>query len=245
MSLSGHTPMPSLRIVDPQRVRRQRLLLVAAWLLTVLAAYVVGRYVMIPQAGTLAADLAQSQAALEVNRRRLAEIEQRLAVVERSEQIARLANENVQGALAAKDDEIAQLRRDLAVYDRLIGPGAQRQPLDLHELVLRPSDDGSVAFSALLTQSNDPRGSTAGRLTLAIEGQRSGRTERLEWPALVPSRSAEGLGFDFRYFQRLEGRITLPGDFQPHTVHVRLAPRGGSAVERTLDWRRVAQQGTS
>ncbi|MDZ3824029.1 MAG: DUF6776 family protein [Pseudoxanthomonas sp.] len=245
MSLSGHTPMPSLRIVDPQRVRRQRLLLLAGWLLTVLAAYAVGRYVMIPQAGTLAADLAQSQAALEVNRRRLADIEQRLAVVERSEQIARLANENVQGALAAKDDEIAQLRRDLAVYDRLIGPGAQRQPLDLHELVLRPSEDGSVAFSALVTQSSDPRGTTTGRLTLAVEGQRDGRTERLDWPSLVPPGSAEGLAFDFRYFQRLEGRITLPGDFQPHTVRIRLAPRGGTAVERTLAWSRAAQQGTS
>lgn len=245
MPPSGHTPMPSLRIVDPQRVRRQRLLLLAAWLLTVVAAYAVGRYVMIPRAGTLSAELAQSQAALEAGRRRLAEVEQRLSVVERSEQIARLANENVQGALAAKDDEIAQLRRDLAVYDRLIGPGAQRQPLDLHELVLRPSEDGSVAFSALLTQSSDPRGNTTGRLTLAVEGQRAGRTERVEWPALVPTRAADGLDFEFRYFQRLEGRITLPGDFQPHTVHVRLAPRAGGAVERTLEWDRVAQQGTS
>lgn len=229
--------MPTLRVIDPRRVRRQRRLVWSLWLFSIALAYIVGRYVMIPDAGGLRANLQQSRAAQAELRQRLAETEQRLVNIERAEQIARLANENVQAALADKDAELSHLRRNQALYERLIGPDAERQGLTIHEVGLRPATEGgSVAFNVIATQTRDLRSSTAGRLTLSVEGQRQGRLERLEWADLAPPDAGDGLSYDFRYFQRIEGRILLPEDFQPLTLHVRLNGRNGEQAERSLRW---------
>src|SRR5690606_25912745 len=219
MQTSGQPQMPTMRVIDPLRARRQRRMIAGLWFATFVLAYVIGRYVMIPDAGGLSAQLDEAHASLASARERLAEVEQRLAIVERGEQIARLANENVQTALATKDNEIAGLRRDLGLYDRLIGPDAVRQGLAVFALAVRPAEGGSVGFVATLTQTQDVRRGSKGRLTLAIEGQRNGQLERLQWPQLAGPGHDEGLPYDFRYFQRIEGRVMLPDGFQPHTVH--------------------------
>ncbi len=236
--------MPTLRVIDPKRARRQRWTMAGLWFLTVVLAYVVGRYVMIPDAGGLSAELDQARAAAVSSRDQLEDVEQRLAIVERAEQIARLANENVQAALADKDSEITNLRRDLALYDRLVGSDAVRQGLAVFELAIRPAPDGSVGFSATLTQTQDTRRGSSGRLTLSVEGQRDGQLERLTWGQLAASGDADGLPYDFRYFQRLEGRFMLPEGFQPHTVTVRLQGSGKELVERSLRWEQVMPQGS-
>ena len=234
---SSSMPMPTLRVVDPRRVRRQRLWLLSFWLFSIALAYVIGRYVMIPDAGGLRAALQQSRTAQAELRQRLGETEQRLINIERAEQIARMANENIQAAIVDKDVELGRLRRDLALYERLIGAEAERQGLSVHEVALRPAPEGgSVAFSVIVTQTRDLRSGTVGRLTLSVEGQRDGRLERLDWPDLVPAEAAEGLSYDFRYFQRVEGRILLPEGFQPLTVHVLLVGRGGERSERSVRW---------
>lgn len=243
MHVTGPSPMPTLRVIDPQRARWQRRIVVGLWLATVLAAYAVGRYVMIPDAGGLSAQLAKSEATNESMRARLSDVEQRLAIVERAEQIARLANENIQSALAGKDDEIAELRRDLAIYDRLIGPDAVKETLTVYDLRLYPANDGSVAFRAILTQNRDVRRGSQGRLTLSVEGRRDERLERLAWPDLATAGEEQGLPYDFRYFQRVEGRFMLPRDFQPLSVRAVLKGREGETVERNLSWERAAQTG--
>lgn len=232
--------MPTLRVVDPRRARRQRLVFAGLVLSAVIAAYLVGRYVMIPDAGGLSAQLAQARTEIESLRSRLADSEQRLAVVERSEQIARLANENVQSALAQKDSEIATLRRDLALYDRLVGPDAERGGLSVYEASLRRNDDGSVDFSTILTQTQDVRRGSSGTLTIAVEGTRGGSIERLEWSQIAPPGAEDGIAYDFRYFQRVQGRFMLPADFTPRTVDIRLS---GGGVTRTLRWDEIVMQG--
>ncbi len=239
MQSPGLPPMPTLRVIDPRRARRQQWLLIVAWVLSVTMGYVIGRYVMIPEAGGLAASLAEATASNAELRTRLEEVEQRLANVERAEQIARLANENVQSALAGKDTEIANLRRDLALYNRLLGPEAERQDLTVYDVELDAADGGSYAFAVVLTQTQDTRRGSEGRLTLSIEGQRDGKMERLAWADLAAPDQAEGLAYDFRYFQRVEGRFILPAGFQPHSIRVRAHGRGQEQAERTLAWDQV------
>lgn len=244
MAQPGSPEMPTLRVIDPRRARRSRQILVAAWIASVALAFVIGRYVLLPGADTLSARLSESQAALAETRHQLQEVEQRLANVERAEQIARLGNENVQQTLADKDAELAEVRREITLYKRLIGPQAERHPLSVQDLAVR-EDEAGFAFSALLTQTQDVRRGSEGKLTLSVEGQRAGRPERLPWSSLVPSDAADGLPYDFRYFQRVEGRIILPDGFLPHTIHVQLRGRSGESVQRSLPWQQAMTQGTN
>lgn len=236
--------MPTLRVIDPRRAQRNRWLLIGLWFASVLIAYVVGRYVMIPDAGGLSEQLAASKVSEASARSELEETQQRLAVVERAEQIARLANENVQVALSEKDGEIAELKHDLAIYDRLIGADDGRHGLSVYDIKLRPGSAGAVAFRIVVSQTREVRGNTEGRMSLSVEGERAGNIERLDWADLVgDGLDKNGITYDFRYFQRLEGRFILPAGFTPRSLRVTLKGRGDETVERDLPWAQAINQG--
>jgi hypothetical protein len=68
----------------------------------------------------------------------------------------------------------------------------------------------------------------------------SGKLKQLSREEIVNS-AAPVLAFEFKYFQRLEGRLRLPKDFVPHRVYVQVHPPGGrpSRVEKAFDWSRA------
>ncbi|WP_243720428.1 DUF6776 family protein [Luteimonas aestuarii] len=173
----------------------------------------------------------------------LERLEQEVATLKRSDQISRDANAELQASLAARDEEIAGLRSDVAFYERFVGATAQPRGLAVHELELRPQQaDGQVwHFIATLTQTRDRDAPSAGRLTLSVEGTQDGRLQRLSWADLRQQPDANGSEYSFRYFQRVEGDIILPPGFVPLRIHTRLAPSSGAPIERTIPWAEAAR----
>jgi hypothetical protein len=175
-------------------------------------------------------------ARLREQRTRIAELEQRVATLTRSDQISRDANRDLQGTLAERDEEIAGLRADVAFYERFVGSTAQRRGLNVHELRLEAENGQAWHFTATLTQNLNRGAVNRGVLTLALEGSRGGRLQRLDWPALRQQPAAPGVDYSFKYFQQVEGDLLLPPGFQPIRVIARLQPQGGAAVEQSFTW---------
>lgn len=244
--MQPHTlpPAPALRIVDPRRVRRQRLLLIVCWLTTVALAWLVGRYWIFPSLDGPQAQLLDAHQQVASLKERLSDAEQRAANLGRAEQIARLANENVQSVLTEREATIAELRRDLALYNRLVGPQAAGQGLTVHEVVLTPTGQDVMSMDVVLTQTRDVRGGSQGHVTVTVEGQRDGRTETLPWKDLAAAGDEDGLAFQFRYFQRLQTSLVLPPDFQPHALEIQVHSRGNETVHRKLRWDQLVNEGS-
>jgi len=172
-------------------------------------------------------------------------LEQRTATLARSDQITRDANRDLQGALAARDEEIAGLRADVAFYERFVGPNAQRRGLAVHELRLVAQTDQAWQFTATLTQSVNRDADNSGQLRISVEGTRSGRLQRLEWPQLRQQADAPGVPYSFKYFQQVQGDLVLPQDFQPVRIIATLVPARGTAVEQSFPWTvAVGREGT-
>ena len=166
----------------------------------------------------------------------IAQLEQRVATLARSDQISRDANRDLQGTLAERDEEIAGLRADVAFYERFVGSTGQRHGLNVHELKLQPENGQAWHFTATLTQNLNRGAVNRGTLTLAVEGSQGGRMQRLDWSALRQQPGAPGLDYSFKYFQQLEGDLLLPPGLQPIRVIARLQPQGGAAVEQSFTW---------
>ncbi|MDG2519263.1 DUF6776 family protein [Lysobacter soli] len=169
-------------------------------------------------------------------RRQIEQLEQRVATLSRSDQISRDANRDLQSTLAERDEEIAGLRADVAFYERLVGSTAQRRGLAVHSLRLQPQNDTAWHFTGTLTQNLNRGAVSTGQLTLAIEGTRAGKLEKLTWPVLRQQANAPGMTYSFKYFQQVEGDIFLPPGFTPVRVAVRLAPRSGAPIEQSFTW---------
>lgn len=174
---------------------------------------------------------------------RATQLEQQVATLTRSDQISRQANVDLQNTLSERDEEIAALRADLAFYERFVGATAQRRGLTVHKLRLQPQSDQAWHFTATLTQNLNRGAVNAGRLQVSVEGTRDGRLQQLAWVDLRPA-GDPGVAYSFKYFQEVEGDLTLPAGFEPVRVSVRLLPRSGGPVEQSFGWAE-ATQGTA
>jgi hypothetical protein len=177
-----------------------------------------------------------ARAQLRTQQGRIAELEQRVATLARSDQISRDANQDLQGTLAERDEEIAGLRSDVAFYQRFVGSTAQRRGLNVHELHMQRQAGQAWHFTATLTQNLNRGAVNSGGLTLSLEGSRNGRMLKLYWPQLRQQPAPAPLAYSFKYFQQVEGDVLLPAGLQPVRVVVRLQPQGGAAVEQSFTW---------
>ena len=199
--------------------------------------------VLVPGPGDVRARLSASERERTSLREQLEQAQQQVATLGRSDQISRDANRDLQGTLAERDEEIAGLRADVAFYERLVGATAQRRGLTVHAIRMQPQSGTAWHFASTLTQNLNRGGSSAGRVTLSIEGTRNGRLQTLDWGALRQQADAPGVEYSFKYFQQVEGDVFLPEDFTPVRVTVRLTPRSGAAVEESFTWAQATAEG--
>ncbi len=214
---------------DVARQRRMRWLLGLIWLASLLCALGVG-LVLNPEA--IHDDgLAQLKSSQQEN----AALKGREAMLKRSEQVARVALEDLQRTLIVRQEEIAGLRADLAFYGRLVG-GARREGLAIQALRLRPvADSRAWNFSVTLTQNIKRDQDVQGEVSLTIDGIIDGKLTKLDWKTLQQRDPAPGIEYRFKYFQQVKGTVVLPEGFSPSRLHVGAKGNAGQA-EQDFDW---------
>lgn len=238
-------PPPPRFVVTQQRASRRPWLwlgVVALWAGSLGGAWVVASNRAAPRLPVVTAALDQTRSRLASVQAELDELRQREATLSRSDQISRAANKEVQDGLAERDEQIAQLRADLAFYERMVGPGAKPQPLNVHSVAFDPEAQGSWQYEVVLTQSLNRDGVTRGQLQLRVEGMRNGRPATLGWTDLSPGRQPQT--FSFRYFQRLKGSVSLPPGFTPQRVRVDVRG-GGVTLDQAFGWNEISTTGTT
>lgn len=238
------TPSPKRQfVIVPHRPRTKAVLLALAlaWLGSLYAVYEATRRHAAPQLEQTTADLRAARTELAQLVGRNERLRQRNAVIRRSEEVTRSANQSLQETLADRDQEIAALRADTEFYERLVGGSAQRQGLAVHSLNLSAAGDGAWRYTVTLTQNLKKASVSKGDISLRVDGVRGGKLESLAWKDLLQSAQAEPQGFSFKYFQQLEGSVMLPPGFTPHRVRVTVRSDGRQA-EQVFSWQDAIKQ---
>lgn len=226
------TPPLVIRKHDPAQQRRVRWLLASAWLGSLLiAAALAGTF--FARAPAVDHSLSLRRAAVNAENEAL---KTRIAVLERSDQVARAALAEVQQSLRERDEEVDGLRADLAFYARLAG-GGKREGLAVHTFTAKSVRNSQAwNFTTTLTQNFRRGQDIKGRLTLAIEGVEGGKLTTLDWNALSQGQNKSGIEYSFKYFQQVSGTIMFPAGFSANRVIVRADGDGGS-VEQEFSWK--------
>jgi hypothetical protein len=92
-------------------------------------------------------------------------------------------------------------------------------------------------FQLVLTRNTKSDNVLSGSVELEVHGEEQGEVRQLSFSDLTADRAGT-LVFQFRYFQRLEGRLILPPAFEPQRVLIRVIEDGveDPPVERSFDW---------
>lgn len=230
-------PPPRFMIVQRRSGRGPWLFvwLGAAWAISLTACWAWSLHRVAPQMPQIQQALQTTRLQLQHHRSTAEELQQREATLALSDRISRVANKEMQSALAEREDEIAELRADVAFYERLVGATAPKKGLNVHSTRFNREPGGNWRYAIVLTQNLDRDVVSLGELRFDIEGVHQGQLATIGWDQLHQAPSAPAQDYSFRYFQQLQGSVMLPPDFTPQRVRVSM--RGDDvAMEQILAW---------
>ena len=179
-------PPPRYTIVEQRPDRRPLIatVLVLAWLASLAIAWAASERRAAPRLPALTAELDAANDELRRWRSQAESLQQREATLARSDQISRAANQDVQSVLAEREEEISDLRANLAFYERLVGATGQPKGLNVHSAQFAAENGGTWRYQIVLTQSLNKGAVSSGKLRFAVEGVRQGKLATVTWDEL-------------------------------------------------------------
>lgn len=165
-------------------------------------------------------------------------LREQVALLERSRDIDQQARTQVKGNLSDLQDEILELREELAFYRGIVSPEDSASGLKIQDFSLRRGpQNGLFRYKLVLIQAIQHDRRATGTVNLVFHGVRDGEPVRLGLKDLSLEKS-EALNYSFRYFQDFEGDLVLPNDFTPGRVEVAILPAGraADAIRKTFEW---------
>jgi hypothetical protein len=160
------------------------------------------------------------------------------AVLDRSTSIDRQAYQNVDTSLKGLQNEILELKEQVAFYRGILSPKETASGLDLTSLEFNAIDNhNSYRFKLVLAQLKNNQRLIRGKATIIIRGIVNGEQKQLNL-ADISAGKLKNLKLHFKYFQTLEGDIVFPEGFMPSSVFVDLQPvgKGTSRIKKSFDW---------
>lgn len=198
------------------------------------------------QADFQASDASQTRSVLagqiEQLREENSRIRQTLLKVERGSSVDEQAIREAQRTIRQLQASLSQMNSDLGFYKDIMAPGEVDRSLQIQRMFIRPSGQSNrFSYKFSLTQVGDNSSYVGGQIAVNVIGQRVGKKEIIPLRDLSPSVEELGITFKFRYFQDVEGELTLPDGFKAETIQVVAQAEGKKVarVERTFEWRKL------
>lgn len=168
-------------------------------------------------------------------------LRERVAILERAQQVEGNAYKNVDVHLRSLQDEVLALKEEVAFYRGIVSAGKEKG-LNIQTFVLdKEASPGAYRFQLVLTQNLKRVKTISGKVKLKIMDELDGRSKELLVSDMA-GKQADYLNFEFKFFQRIEGRFTLPDGFKPERLQINVVSSGKrpASVEKSFEWQGLA-----
>ncbi len=166
------------------------------------------------------------------------QLREQMAVLERSSQIEQEAYKQLEGTVNGLQDEILELKEELAFYRGIVSPGDdQKAGLNLQTFELNPTlIERKFHYKLVLTQVLSNGVVAYGNISFSVEGSEEGQPK--EYTLAQLSDNTRELSFRFKYFQSFEGDLSLPEGFIPSKVNLVVKPKSRKHTQLTesINW---------
>ena len=165
---------------------------------------------------------------------------QELEIARTRSEVDRAALQMLRRELAEQKDRNANLEEGLRFYRSLMAPEEIAQGLSLRPIELVAGERaGRFAFRIVVQQEARKHSILKGALQAEVYGLLEGEQVNYSLAEMADDLEAGDLALRFRYFQAIEGMLTLPAGFEPQGVRVNAKATSPSKVEVSEDfqWR--------
>jgi hypothetical protein len=167
-------------------------------------------------------------------------LRERVAILERAQQVEGKAYEGVDVHLRSLQDEVLALKEEVAFYRGIVSAGKEKGLKIQTFVVDKESSSGAYRFQLVLTQNLKRVKMISGTVKLNILDEQNGKLRRLLLSDMS-GQQASSLKFEFKFFQRIEGRFTLPDGFKPDRLQIQVVSKGKkpASVEKSFEWQGI------
>ncbi len=161
-----------------------------------------------------------------------------IADLKLGEEVDALATEDVRKTVESLQTRIAQLNEEILFYKGVMAPSVGEKGLRIERLkVQKTTVPDRFKYSLRLTQVVDKHEYVQGGVRINFKGLEGQSEKEFKLSDLDKTRQ-EAIRFRFKYFQNIDGELTLPQGFEPREVIIVAQPTGGNAqrLEKKFDW---------
>lgn len=179
---------------------------------------------------------------LQDEKEKSAALRERLAYLEKSQQIDREACQQLRSSLRDMQAKLVDAQEQLAFYRGIVSPAGGGKAVRVHDFVVYRTGD-ALRYEMVLVRSGQHEKRARGRFQIRIEGLTNADGEGERAGQTVAVRGAEGqedMLFSFRHFQEFAGAFSIPDDFEPRRVLITVRRDGAEGPNETsYEWQRV------
>jgi hypothetical protein len=204
-----------------------------------LGAYFFGRYQTLARNGDALAErdlLLQQVESLQDDNKVL---QDQILSVEQSTSVDKEALNSVQTTIVSLREQISQLEEDVLFYKQIVSPGNEETGLVIGQLDLLLGATGTeIRYKLELKQQGSNDGVVNGHVNVNVLGLQNGQEVSIPLRSLSDSISDLDIKLQFRYFQNIEGELSLPDGFEPQKVQILAVADGANAktVQKSFGW---------
>lgn len=219
----------------------------AAWLFV--SGYFVAADSDSPQALSLRGKMNEQAHTLEVQDKKIKDIEKELGVAKREKEIQKTANEELNKKLLLAEKKLSEAEEQLLLYGNILSskdlePGLRIQHFKLKKVTVDadgkklPSSRLYRYYLVLSNIRNDKSVEISGDFDIRFVGKSGGKSETLKHKSLIAKESGTPLTrFELKYYSSVEDVIELPEGFKPEKIVLRVSPKGAKTLEQTHKWK--------
>ncbi|PCK09201.1 MAG: hypothetical protein COA42_05380 [Alteromonadaceae bacterium] len=189
--------------------------------------------------GQTLADITALQQQAHTRGQQVRELEQQLANVHLGTEVDKKANENVRRGVLELKAEIAQLQEQNGFYRGLMEPTDNEHGLSFGKIEIRQTDRPNVfAYKVVVQQLATDHRLLSGTLSYAIKGRFEQAPASLSLHDVSAQQDTALVKLRFKYFQTIEGELTLPPGFEPEGIELVAKSTGKNAVviDKQFGW---------
>ena len=162
-----------------------------------------------------------------------------LAMFDERHRVDQGALDMLRQQLAVQQQELEDLQMALQFYRQLMAPESLPQGVAVRQIeVVETTKIGQFRYRVLVQQEASQHADADGELQVVLAGSNGAVDIELALDSL-DSESGPALPLSFRYFQAIDGTLTLPEGFVPDRFRVRVTVRSpqGIDLEQQFPWR--------
>jgi hypothetical protein len=150
--------------------------------------------------------------------------------------IQRATDNQVATQVKALETENAKLKEDLAFFESLLPTNIGVQGITIQRFKAELGDSNRLRYRLLAMQGQNPNGAHlfVGNLQLSVTVLQQGQTKVINFP-VAGGADAASFALSFKYYQRLEGELTLPDGATVKTVQARVLEKGQLRAQQAVN----------